>query len=140
MFIIGLSGLLLWFPIATATILPGWVFNIAMIVHAEEAILAAVFLFTVHYFNVHFRPNKFPMDTVLVTGAVPLEEFKREHRLEYDRLKENGELEKYLVKPPSSKAVFRARFVTSVLILIGVALVAMVLTGYIDTLLNHYAF
>ncbi len=137
MFIIGLSGFLLWFPMATATILPGWVFNVATIVHAEEAILSAVFLFTVHYFNVHFRPNKFPMDIVMVTGAIPLEEFKHEHRLEYDRLKESGELEKYLVKPPSPKAVFRARFVTSVLILVGVALVAMVLTGYFDTLFNY---
>jgi hypothetical protein len=62
MMIIGLSGLMLWFPIATASFLPGWVFNVATIVHAEEAILAAVFLFTVHYFNVHFRPEKWPMD------------------------------------------------------------------------------
>ncbi len=137
MFIIGVSGLMLWFPIATATILPGWVFNIATIVHAEEAILAAIFLFTVHYFNAHFRPDKFPMDTVMITGAVPLEEFMHEHRKEYERLKETGELEKYLVKAPSAGAAKRARIITGILIVIGLSLVAMVLTGYVDMLRNH---
>ena len=34
-------------------------FNVATIVHGEEAFLAAVFLFTVHFFNNHFRPDKF---------------------------------------------------------------------------------
>jgi hypothetical protein len=98
------------------------VFNIATIVHAEEAILAAVFLFTVHYFNVHFRPDKFPMDIVMATGAVPLEEFKHEHRLEYERLEASGELEKYLVKPPSERATRAGRKITGWLIVIGLIL------------------
>jgi len=137
MFIIGLSGIMLWFPVQTATILPGWVFNIATIVHAEEAILAAVFLFTVHYFNVHFRPDKFPMDTVMATGAVPLSEFKHEHRLEYERLKASGDLEKYLVKPPSQRATRVGRKVTGWLIVIGLILAVLVLNGYFDMLRQH---
>jgi cytochrome b subunit of formate dehydrogenase len=137
MFIIGLSGLMLWFPVQTATVLPGWVFNIATIVHAEEAILAAVFLFTVHYFNVHFRPDKFPMDIVMATGAVPLSEFKHEHRLEYERLKASGELERYLVKPPSERAKRVGRKVTGWLIVIGLILAALVLNGYIEQLAAH---
>ena len=68
--IIGVSGLMLWFPDQIASFLPGWVFNVATIVHGEEAILAAVFLFTVHFFNNHFRPDKFPLDIVMFTGAV----------------------------------------------------------------------
>ena len=88
-------------PTLTSQFLPGWVFNIATIVHAEEALLATVFLFSVHFFNVHFRPEKFPMSTTIFTGAVPLEEFKYEHTLEYDRLVASGELEKYLVKRPT---------------------------------------
>lgn len=134
MFIIGLSGLMLWFPIITASILPGWVFNVATIVHAEEAILAAVFLFTVHYFNVHFRPEKWPMDTVMATGAVPLEEFKHEHALEYERLKASGELERYLVKPPSERARRIGRKLTGWMIVFGVILAALVLQGYFGML------
>ena len=137
MMVIGLSGLMLWFPTVTASFLPGWVFNIATIVHAEEAILAAVFLFTVHYFNVHWRPDKFPMDIVMATGAVPLEEFKHEHRLEYERLEASGELEKYLVKPPSERATRAGRKITGWLIFIGIVLAALVLNGYIDTLRQH---
>jgi cytochrome b subunit of formate dehydrogenase len=137
MFIIGLSGLMLWFPIATASVLPGWVFNVATIVHAEEAILAAVFLFTVHYFNVHFRPEKWPMDIVMATGAVPLEEFKHEHALEYERLKASGELEKYLVKPPTEGARRLGRKITGWLIIIGLTLAALVLHGYFGMLMDH---
>ena len=137
MAIIGLSGLMLWFPTVTASFLPGWVFNIATIVHAEEAILAAVFLFTVHYFNVHFRPEKWPMDIVMATGAVPLEEFKHEHALEYERLKASGELEKYLIKPPTEQTTRFGRKVTGWLIIIGLILAAMVLNGYYAKLLIH---
>lgn len=137
MFIIGVSGLMLWFPIQTASVLPGWVFNIATIVHAEEAILAAVFLFTVHYFNVHFRPDKFPMDIVMATGAVPLEEFKHEHRLEYERLEASGELSRYLVKPPSERATRAGRKITGWLIVIGLIIAALVMNGYVEQLANH---
>jgi len=37
--IIGGSGLLLWFPEFFAAFLPGWLFNVAMVVHGEEALL-----------------------------------------------------------------------------------------------------
>jgi cytochrome b subunit of formate dehydrogenase len=137
MMIIGLSGLMLWFPTVTASFLPGWVFNIATIVHAEEAILAAVFLFTVHYFNVHFRPEKWPMDIVMATGAVPLEEFKHEHALEYERLEASGELEKYLIKPPTERARRAGRKVTGWMIIIGLILAGLVLKGYFDVLSGH---
>ena len=64
MFIIGGSGLLLWFPVFFSRLLPGWMFNIASLVHGEEALLAVGFIFTFHFFNGHLRPAKFPMDTV----------------------------------------------------------------------------
>ncbi|MBI4986459.1 MAG: cytochrome b/b6 domain-containing protein, partial [Rhodocyclales bacterium] len=48
--IIDWSGLMLAFPHITAQYLPGWVFNVGTLVHGEEGFLAAVFLFTVHFF------------------------------------------------------------------------------------------
>ena len=39
-------------------------------IHGEEALLAVVFIFTIHFFNGHLRPEKFPMDTVIFTGVV----------------------------------------------------------------------
>jgi len=57
--IIGSSGLMLWFPEVFTHILPGWVINVATIIHSDEALLAAGFIFTIHFFNTHFRPEKF---------------------------------------------------------------------------------
>jgi cytochrome b subunit of formate dehydrogenase len=131
MAIIGGSGMMLAFPEATASVLPGWIFNVATIVHGEEAVLAAVFLFTVHFFNNHFRPDKFPLDIVMFTGAVSLEEFRREHALEYERLKKSGELEKHLVDAPSRPMTIGSTFLGFVLIVIGLTLLILVLRGFL---------
>ena len=130
MFIIGVSGVMMWFPSVTAAVFPGWAFNIATIVHGEEAFLAAVFLFTVHYFNCHFRPDKFPQDIVMFTGSVPLEEFKREHTLEYRRLVDSGQLEKYLVDAPSRPMTRSAKVLGATLIIVGLTLLSLVLLGF----------
>lgn len=127
--IIGGSGLILFFPEKTAQFLPGWVFNIATLVHAEEALLAAVFLNTVHFFNVHFRPERFPMSTTIFTGKIPLEEFKHDHRLEYERLVAIGELDRHLVKRPSRRADLASSFLATVLIIAGLTLLTLVLFG-----------
>ena len=126
------SGFMLAFPEATASVLPGWVFNVATIVHGEEAVLAAVFLFTVHFFNNHFRPDKFPLDTVMFTGAVPLEEFKREHALEYRRLAASGELQKYLVDAPSRPMTIGSKILGFTLITIGLTLLLLVIAGFLN--------
>ena len=115
--------------------LPGWVFNIATLVHGEEAFLAAVFLFTVHFFNNHLRPDKYPPpDIVMFTGAVALEEFKREHALEYKRLVDSGQLEKYLVDAPSKPMTIGSRIVGIILIMCGLSLLVMVMAGFLGGL------
>ena len=96
MFIIGGSGLLLWFPMFFSHFLPGWAFNIATLVHGEEALLAAGFIFTFHFFNGHLRPEKFPMDTVIFTGRISEHELKAERKIEFDRLVREGRLEEKL--------------------------------------------
>jgi len=128
--IIGVSGLMMWFSAATASVLPGWAFNVATLVHGEEALLAALFLFTVHFFNNHFRPDKFPLDVVMFTGSVPLEEFRREHALEYERLVQTGELQKYLVDAPSQPMTLGAKILGFTLIGAGLALLVLVLVGF----------
>ena len=97
--IIGTTGLLLWFPQFFAQYLPGWIFNVAMLIHGYEALLAIVFIFTVHFFNANLRPGKFPVDAVIFTGQMPEEEFKEERASEYDYLKARGELDSYRVEP-----------------------------------------
>ena len=100
MFAIGGSGLLLWKPEWSSYIVPGWVLNVAALVHSEEALLAALFIFTVHFFNTHFIPTKFPMDGIIFTGTYRLEELREQRALEYDRLKESDRLEALKRKYP----------------------------------------
>ena len=135
--IIGASGAMLWVKGLTATYLPGWVFNVATIFHGEEAVLAAGFLFTVHFFNNHWRPDKFPLDIVMFTGVMPLEEFKREHLVEYNRLVASGELSKYLVDAPSQPVTLASKVLGFTLMACGLLLLAMVINGFTHHLLGR---
>ncbi|MHB8579414.1 MAG: formate dehydrogenase subunit gamma [Ignavibacteriaceae bacterium] len=98
-FVIGSTGITLWFPEVLTSVFPGWVINVATIIHSDEALLATGFIFTVHFFNTHLRPEKFPMDIVIFSGRMSLEEFKLDRPAEYKKLVEKGELENYLVEP-----------------------------------------
>jgi len=99
MIVIGSTGMTLWFPEFFTHFVPGWFINVATIIHSDEALLATGFIFTVHFFNTHLRPEKFPMDIVIFSGRMPLEEFKLDRPEEYKKLVESGELEKYIVEP-----------------------------------------
>ena len=132
--IIGFSGLVMWLPEITGRILPGWAFNVAAIFHSEEAFLAVVFLFTVHFFNNHFRPDKFPLELVMFTGSMSLEEFKHDHALQYQRLLETGELEKHLVDAPSSTMTSASKVLGFILILLGLTLLTLVGIGFFSSL------
>ncbi len=98
MVVIGSTGLALWFPVFVTHFLPGWALNVATIIHSDEALLAAGFIFTVHFFNTHLRPEKFPMDTVIFTGRMTVEELREDKPAEYEALVTSGELEKHLVE------------------------------------------
>jgi hypothetical protein len=95
---IGLSGLIMWFPQFFTIFLPGWIINIALVVHSDEALLAAGFIFTFHFFNTHFRLEKFPMDTVIFSGRVSRNELIHERKRWWDRLVAAGRLDEYRVK------------------------------------------
>jgi cytochrome b subunit of formate dehydrogenase len=97
-FMIGLSGLILWFPQTFTAFLPGWVINIALIVHSDEALLAAGFIFTFHFFNTHFRIEKFPMDTVIFSGRISRTEMLHERKRWHDRLVAEGRLDEHRVR------------------------------------------
>jgi cytochrome b subunit of formate dehydrogenase len=97
--IIGFSGLIMWFPKFFTHFMPGWMINIALVVHSDEALLAAGFIFSFHFFNTHFRIEKFPMDTVIFSGRISKTEMLHERRRWYDRLLAAGKLEIYRVKP-----------------------------------------
>ena len=97
--VIGFTGLTLWFPVFFTRFLPGWFINVATIIHSDEALLATGFIFTVHFFNTHLRPENFPMDVTIFTGYMSVAELKRDKPIEYNALVSAGKLEENLVEP-----------------------------------------
>jgi len=97
-FAIGLSGLVMWFPEFFCRFLPGWAINVALIIHSDEALLAAGFIFSIHFFNTHFRIEKFPMDTVIFSGRISKTEMMHERKRWYDRLVASGRIDRFRVK------------------------------------------
>jgi cytochrome b subunit of formate dehydrogenase len=134
--VIGGSGLMLAFPIATSWILPGWMFNVAMIVHGYEALLAIAFIFTIHFFNAHLRVGKFPADPVIFSGQISEHELREERPLEYERLVQEGRLDELSVAPKSERFHKRVKIGGSILLTIGIGLVVLIVWAGLSSALN----
>jgi cytochrome b subunit of formate dehydrogenase len=80
------TGFIFWFPAFFAAWAPSWLITAALIVHGEEATLAILFLFVVHFYNVHLKPSIFPMNWAWLNGRISVEMMKHEHPLEYERM------------------------------------------------------
>ena len=126
-FIIGSTGLTLWFPVFFTRFLPGSFLNVATIIHSDEALLATGFIFTVHFFNTHLRPEKFPMDTTIFTGRMQLAELKRDKPLEYEALVARGELEEHLAEPHPAIVVKTIRTFAWAALAVGFCIVVWII-------------
>jgi cytochrome b subunit of formate dehydrogenase len=127
--VIGISGLVLWLPTFFTTFLPGWALNAAYVIHSDEALLATGFIFMFHFFHTHMRPEAFPMDTVVFTGRMPLETFKEERPLEYERLVAQGRLDEFMAPAPTSAERTRAYIFGFTTLTIGIVLAIFIFWG-----------
>jgi cytochrome b subunit of formate dehydrogenase len=130
-FIIGSTGLTLWFPIFFTRLMPGSFINVATIIHSDEALLATGFIFTVHFFNTHLRPEKFPMDTTVFTGRMSLAELKRDKPREYEELVQSGKLQEHLAEPHPEIVVRGIRAFAWVALAIGSSIVVWIIYAMI---------
>jgi cytochrome b subunit of formate dehydrogenase len=128
--IIGLTGLILWFPNQFCIFLPGSAINIAKVIHSTQALLATGFVFAIHFFNTHIRAEKFPADLSVLTGQVSEEEF-REERPDYaERMRREGRLDELRGRVPSLARLWLYRLAGFVALGIGISLlVGMILAG-----------
>jgi len=85
-FIMAVTGLMLWFQEASLALFPMWMLDIIRIVHGFEAILAFLAIIIWHMYNVHLNPDVFPMSKVWITGTINGKELKEHHSLEYEAL------------------------------------------------------
>lgn len=127
MFIIGGSGLLVWFFEPLSAWVPGWSFNIATLIHGHEALLAVGFIFTIHFFNGHLRIEKFPMDTVIFTDRIYEHELMDERPLEYDRRVREGRLRRFADTRPGPATMRVARIVGGTGLALGLLTIFLML-------------
>ena len=85
-FVMGISGLILWFENTAMNIFPKVVMDVATVVHYYEAILATLAIIVWHFYFVFFDPETFPVKTTCITGKISEEEMIKEHPLEYETI------------------------------------------------------
>jgi cytochrome b subunit of formate dehydrogenase len=130
MLIIGASGYMMWFAPFFARFVPGYLLNVALLVHGEEALLAVWFIFIIHFFNADLRPEKFPMDPVIFTGRLSEEELREERPLEYQRLVEQRGLEELRTAPAPRWLTNFARIIAVAAMGIGSILLVITLAAF----------
>ena len=92
--IMSLTGIILWTQY-------GWnkfIVDIAALVHGMEAILACLAIMIWHFYEIHFRPHKSPLDDLWITGVISEEEMKEEYMLHYKKIMNDPELQKIFIK------------------------------------------
>jgi len=96
------TGFVMWQKELVTRFLPGEVINLALIAHSDEALLAALFLFIWHFYNVHFSTSVFPMGTVFLTGYLPEHLMVEEHYDYYQKVMKAAGLEDEMLAPDGS--------------------------------------
>ena len=100
--VLGLSGLIMWNKEFATRFLPGEIINFALIAHSDEALLAALFLFIWHWYNVHFKTSVFPMGTVFMTGYLSEKLMVEDHYEYYVNVMKQAGLEHEILPPHGS--------------------------------------
>ena len=102
--VLGISGLIMWNKEFATNLLPGEIINYALIAHSDEALLAALFLFIWHWYNVHFKTSVFPMGTVFITGYLSEKLMVEDHYEYYVKIMKKAGLEHEILPPYGSSA------------------------------------
>ena len=130
MAMIGITGLMLWFPVGATTFMSGDWLNIATVIHSDEALLAMGFIFAVHFFNTHFRAERFPMDMVIFSGSLSQSEVQHERSKWFARLKSSGKLDALLIKGFDFPLATISKVVGALMLITGLFfLVLMIIAG-----------
>ncbi|MBZ5553041.1 MAG: cytochrome b/b6 domain-containing protein [Acidobacteriia bacterium] len=104
------SGYILWFMETAINQFGKVAYDIAREAHSDEGLLATLAIIIWHFYNVHFNPKKFPGSLTWWHGRIPIEEFREEHPIEYERWleaqkQEETEMEQGSEGIPGSRSV-----------------------------------
>jgi cytochrome b subunit of formate dehydrogenase len=81
--VMGLTGFMMWNPIATTRFLPGEIVPAAKSAHGAEAVLAVLAIVIWHFYNVHISH----LNKSIFTGKITDEEMAHEHPAELAQIK-----------------------------------------------------
>ncbi len=76
------TGLMLWFKVAVAALIPRWSLDVATAVHFYEAVLATLAIIVWHFYGVIFDPDTYPMNWAWYDGKMSVEHYTHEHGLD----------------------------------------------------------
>jgi formate dehydrogenase gamma subunit len=80
--IMGISGLIVWFPVLTTQFLPGGVVPAAKMAHSTESVVMGIFIVIWHVYHVHIER----LNLSIFTGRLSEDEMRTFHEKEYKRL------------------------------------------------------
>jgi len=77
--VMGVTGMVLWFPAIATSWAPGWLVRVCETIHFWEAILAVSAIVIWHFFFVIFLPKEYPMSWTWITGRMSKHEWNEMH-------------------------------------------------------------
>ncbi|GAX62878.1 cytochrome b subunit of formate dehydrogenase [Candidatus Scalindua japonica] len=138
--VMAVTGFALWFPVQTANLVPASIAtyvdipSIALVAHRYEALLAAGFIFSIHFLHTHMLPENIPTDEAMFTGKIDEAHVKHERGAYYERMKEEGQLESLRVPASSAGAKFVSRLMGVPLLAVGLLMVGFMLSSVVCSL------
>ncbi|MBI2535567.1 MAG: cytochrome b/b6 domain-containing protein [Gemmatimonadetes bacterium] len=93
------TGFMMWFFEVTLRVFPKWVYDLVLLIHGYEALLAFLSIILWHLYNVHLKPGVFPLGKVWIDGKITLRDLKEHHPREY-----RSWLRRQRIQPPDDAA------------------------------------
>ena len=90
------TGFMMWFFEATLRVFPKWAYDLVVLIHGYEALLAFLSIILWHLYNVHLKPGVFPLSKVWINGKITLRDLKEHHPREYQSW-----LRRQRIQPPT---------------------------------------
>ena len=84
--VMGVTGLILWFPTIVGNWAPDWLIKVSQIIHFYEAILATLAILVWHWFFVIFHPEQYPMSVTWIDGKMSLDEYAHHHKYNMNKI------------------------------------------------------
>jgi cytochrome b subunit of formate dehydrogenase len=93
--VMGVTGLMIWYNVATTNWMPRWWIDVATTIHFYEAVLATLAIIVWHFYNIFFDPDIYPMNWAWFDGKISDHFYKHEHAADYERAKREAESQEH---------------------------------------------